>query len=75
MKINGHDISAEPAAVPVGEVPKLGRLLTPEEAATLRALVKGCIEQHINKRTLKQTAKIEAAERETLETITRQVEW
>ncbi len=43
--------------------------------ATLRALVKNCIEQHIDKRALKATEEIEAAERETLETITRQVEW
>jgi len=52
MKINGHDITAKPAAVPVGEVPKLGRLLTPEEAATVLQVPRSWIYQHTRRRSL-----------------------
>ncbi len=51
MKINGHDITAEPAAVPVGEVPKLERLLTPEEAAELLRVPVSWMYQHTRRRS------------------------
>jgi hypothetical protein len=42
--------------------------------AVLRALVKHCIEKHIDRRALAKTRKIEAAERETLVAIQQQMQ-
>ncbi len=52
MKINGHDITAEPTAVPVGEVPKLERLLTVEELAELLKVPLGWVYEKTRGRAL-----------------------
>ena len=52
MKANGHGRTQETVIAPVGEAPKLERLLTPEEAAELLQVPVSWMYQHTRRRSL-----------------------
>ena len=52
MKVNGHERIQATVIAPVGEVPKLERLLTPEETGKLLQVPLSWVYQHTRRRSL-----------------------